>query len=127
MFKSTHNLTFETAPWHDPSFQLFRIGSVEGLWGVDAKSYIIVAVTNSKPGNGHFEDVLEIFENSCKRDGKTLKVVEIMNTNFMFHLINKRGFTKVFGNNCEKYFDKKVVDIPKSNKGIGKSKVVITK
>lgn len=105
IFKSTHNLTFETADWHDPQFQLFRIGSCEGLWGATEESYLIVAVTNSKPGNGHFEDVLEIFENSCKRDGKTLKVVEIMNADFMQHLITKRGFKKIAGSNCEKEFD----------------------
>lgn len=127
MFKSTHNLEFEVAEWHTHEFKLFRIGSVEGLCGVDAKSYIIVAVTNSKPGNGHLNDVFDWFENSCKQDGKTLKIVEIMNTDFLFHLINKRGFTKIVGNNCEKYFDEKVVDIPKSDKGIAKSKVVITK
>lgn len=102
MFKSTHNLTFETADWYDPQFQLFRIGTCEGMWGVTEESYLIVAVTNSEPGNGHFGDVLEIFENSCKRDGKSLKVVEIMNPSLMAHLISKRGFLKIPGDNVEK-------------------------
>ena len=101
-FKSTHNLDFEVADWYDPTFQRFRVGTCEGLWGDDGKSYIIVDITNNSPGNGHLNDVFEIFENSCKRDGKSLKVVEIMNAGFMQHLINKRDFKKIPGDNVEK-------------------------
>lgn len=104
MFKSTHNLDFEVVQWHDPSMQLFRIGTCEGLWTSDKKSYIIIAVTNSEPGNGHLNDVFQWFEASCKRDKKSLKIVEIMNMDFMFHLINKRGFKKISGMNVEKKF-----------------------
>jgi len=84
--------------------QLFRIGTCEGLWQATATSYIIIAITNSNNGNGHLTDVFEWFENSCKRDGKTLRVVEIMNSGFMAHLINKRGFKKIAGDNVEKKF-----------------------
>lgn len=106
MFKSTHNLPFEVAEWHDPGFKLFRVGSCEGMWSSDSKSYIIVAITNNEPHNGHLNDCFEWFENSCKRDKKSLKVVEIMNVDFMFHLINKRGFKKISGDNVEKTFKK---------------------
>jgi hypothetical protein len=105
MFKTSHNLPFEAAPWHDPEFALFRIGTCEGLWSSDARSYNIIAVTNKQSGNGHLNDVFEWFEHSCIRDGRTLKVVEIMNPEFMMHLINKRGFVKISGSNVEKKFN----------------------
>lgn len=103
-FKSTHNLTFEVAPWYTPEFEQFRIGTCEGLYGVNAKSYLIIAVINDQPRNGHFEDVLEWFENSCRRDKKSLQILEIGNVEFMAHLITKRGFKKIAGPNVEKKF-----------------------
>lgn len=105
-FKSTHNLDFEIAPWYTAEFQLFRIGTCEGLWGSDAECYLILAILNNEPGNGHFEDVLEWFENSCCRDKKRLRILEIDNSGLMVHLIEKRGFKKIKGNNVEKTFSK---------------------
>lgn len=98
-FKSKHNLTFEVAPWEfgwvDPKSNIkrFRIGTCHGLWGSTKNSYFILAIDNRVKGNGHFEDVLEIFEHSCKRDGKHLMFLEFMNDRFLKHLITKRGFT----------------------------------
>ncbi len=110
VFISSHNLDFEIAPWNSPidisidNLSRFRIGTCEGLWGVEGKSYVIIAVTNNIPGNGHFNDVLEWFENSCKRDGYTLKIVELMNKRLMKHLINKRGFKRIDKENVIKKF-----------------------
>lgn len=96
---TSHNLDFECAPWEPlpgfpnaENFTRFRIGTCEGLWTSTLQTYDILAITNSIPGNGHFEDVLQWFENSCKRDGKHLRFLEIMNKDFKNHLIQKRGF-----------------------------------
>lgn len=107
--ETIHNLPFEAAPW-EPSFtnffpQLvanimrikqpivaFRVGTCEGIYTVRNGAYQIIAVQNSNPGNGHFDDVLQWFENSCKRDKKDLMFIEIMNPDFGRHLCLKRGF-----------------------------------
>lgn len=93
-----HNLPFESRPWEsmlgvDENFMQFRIGTCEGLWSSTDKTYDILAITNNQPGNGHFDDVLEWFESSCKRDGKSLRILECWNKHFKMHLIRKRGFS----------------------------------
>jgi len=105
-FKSLHNLNFETAKWMNGvnKWQRFRVGTCEGLWSSTDESYCILAVTNSTLGNGHFTDVLQWFENSCKRDKRSFKIIELWNDRLKSHLINKRGFNDI-GNNCvEKVF-----------------------
>jgi hypothetical protein len=99
MFKSKHNLKFEagTWPWNmlfegPPSYR-FRVGTCNGLFSSTREAYIIIAIDNNKKGNGHFEDVLEWFYESCKRDKMDLIFAEIMNERFYRHLIHKRGFT----------------------------------
>lgn len=102
-FKSTHELDFEVADWYaDPEMKLYRIGTCEGLWMSTPESYCIISVISSQPGNGHLDDVFEWFENSCKRDGKSLKVLELFNERFEHHLKNKRGFIGEY--NLEKKF-----------------------
>ena len=104
-FVSTHKLDFECAPWQrGENFLRFRVGTCEGLWLSTDESYGIVAVINSEPNNGHFTDVLEWFENSAKRDGKSLQILEVFNRKLKKHLIEKRGFKKIKGNNVEKTF-----------------------
>lgn len=90
--KTTHNLPFESADWVVKDFNRFRIGTCEGLWRSTFDSYDILAISNSQPGNGHLQDVFEWFEASCKRDNKKLRILEVWNKNFFFHLIAKRGF-----------------------------------
>jgi len=109
-FVSKHNLPFEACPWESPfnfegNLMRFRIGSCTGLWCSEDESYDIIAIDNSKKGNGHFEDVLQWFENSCKRDKKQFRILEIINHNFMIHLIEKRGFHRLDGNNVGKNFN----------------------
>ena len=103
-FQSSHGLYFEVAPWLAPMFKRFRIGTCEGLWAVNNESYDILAIDNKEKGNGHLEDVFEWFENSCKRDNRDLRVLEVWNKKFMKHLIEKRGFTDIGGDNVIKYF-----------------------
>jgi hypothetical protein len=97
---TTHDLDFEVAPWElasmVPKLNLmrFRVGTCEGVWGVDKLCYYILAIENKSSGNGHLQDVFEWFEASCKRDKKDLKVLEVWNIGFKNHLIKKRGFTK---------------------------------
>lgn len=111
MFTSSHKLDFEVADWNPlpgfppaKEFKRFRVGTCHGLWTVTEDSYDILAINNDKPGNGHLEDVLEWFEQSCKRDKRTLRVLEIMNRKFADHLVNKRGFTWERGDNLIKRF-----------------------
>ena len=96
--KTKHGLDFEACPWEstlgvDDNYSRFRVGTCEGLWASTERTYDILAITNSQPGNGHFEDVLQWFENSCKRDGKALRILECWNKAFKMHLIRKRGFS----------------------------------
>jgi hypothetical protein len=104
-------LDFEVIERPYPSFSdksLFRVGTCEGLWQCIEDCYVIIGIINNCPGNGHFDDVLEWFEFSCKRDNKNLLVVECLNNKFYLHLLAKRGFKPLDdkGNNCIKVFNK---------------------
>lgn len=105
-FRSTHNLPFEVGgPFRwDLTYTNFRVGTVTGLWKTEGKAYIILAILNHQPGNGHLDDMFEWFENSARRDGYNLKIVEILEKRFMDHLINKRGFKELTSNSVVKTF-----------------------
>lgn len=109
-FKSQHDLLFEIGRWDSPfndeKFIRFRVGTCHGLWKADPDNYIILAVNNETPGNGHFEDVLEWFYKSCIRDKKGLRFLDCMNTRFKYHLITKRGFSDTGHDNVEISYDK---------------------
>lgn len=106
-FQSEHNLDFEVAPWEIcGDFQRFKIGTCTGLWCAAENSYCILAVVNESPGNGHFNDVLQWFENSCVRDGKAFVILEVWNEALKEHLITKRGFQAIEGGHVEKEFTK---------------------
>lgn len=74
-------------PW-----RLFQVGTCHGQWRAVPGAYEILSVMNDEPGNGHFEDVLQWFEQSCRRDGKVLRIRSVDNKKFKKHLIRKRGF-----------------------------------
>lgn len=102
-----HELDFENAPGNH-GHDVFKIGTCEGQWGCTDNCYYILSVINTSPGNGHLNDVFEWFEYSCKRDNKSLLVLEIFNIEFFYHLVSKRGF-KVFhltSRHCIKTFNK---------------------
>lgn len=107
-FKTIHDLPFEIADW-DPlpgfpiagEFKRFRVGTCEGLWASTEFSYDILVITNNNKGNGHFEDTLQWFFNSCLRDGKKLRVLEVWNKRLKNHLIGKRGFKASGHDNVE--------------------------
>lgn len=102
-FQSTHKLDFLACPWPvDPEWTKFKIGTCEGAYIATEESYAILAIVNNNPGNGHFSDVLEWFENSCRRDGRNLIFLEMMNERLATHLVSKRGFVKA-GDNVIKY------------------------
>src|SRR5688500_4237623 len=109
--QTTHRLDFEAAPWEcmgsmDENFTKFRIGTCEGLWASTDKTYDILAITNNVPGNGHFEDVLQWFEHSCRRDKKALRILEVWNKRLKMHLVRKRGFALYRKDDVIKYFKK---------------------
>lgn len=90
---SKHKLAFEVAEWHrSDEWLMFRVGTCHGLWRSTPSHYEILAIDNDNKGNGHFEDVLQFFEESCKRDKRNLRFVEILNPRFLKHLVEKRGF-----------------------------------
>lgn len=104
-FISEHSLPFEVAPWeHSKEFTRFKIGTCTGIWKTENKSYSILAITNDVKGNGHFDDVLQWFENSCRRDGYSLKFLEVWNPKLKKHLIEKRGFVDIGNFNLEKQY-----------------------
>lgn len=95
-FKSTHNLPFLSRHWDNPfnsdGWQQFKIGTCSGQWICTDTSYDILTVINDEPGNGHFKDVLEWFEQSCVRDKKALRILEVWNKGLADHLVMKQGF-----------------------------------
>jgi hypothetical protein len=104
-FVSSHGLAFEEGKYEPLShlgralqqekpWKKFHIGTCEGLWGVTDTDYEILAVVNDKPGNGHFRDVLEWFEQSCRRDGKALRILQVWNADLLRHLTTKKGFVR---------------------------------
>ena len=112
-FKSSHDLIFEVAPWVPlvdfpaaKEFIRFRVGTCFGIWRSTEDSYDILGITNETPGNGHFEDVLEWFKRSCRRDKKHFRILEVWNKKLKRHLVSKRGFKDIGGDNVEFSFKK---------------------
>jgi hypothetical protein len=106
-FISSHKLDFLCAYWPlSENFKQFKVGTCSGLWSCERFSYCILAVVNHTKGNGHFDDVLEWFEYSCKRDNYSFKFFEVWNDNLKKHLINKRGFVEIEPGILEKKFIK---------------------
>lgn len=107
-FQSTHNLPFLSKRWdkpfNDENWQQFKIGTCVGQWNSTPECYNILTVINEEPGNGHFQDVLDWFENSCRRDKKDLMILELINEQFAFHLVTKQGFTYKDNDNLIKRF-----------------------
>lgn len=104
-FESTHKLDFEIARWPlSEEYIAFRVGTCHGLWGSSGTTYDILALKNEEPGNGHFDDVLEWFENSCRRDNKDLRVLECWNEPLKFHLLEEHGFEEIDRYNIIKKF-----------------------
>src|SRR6188768_4484540 len=97
--KTSHNLDFLVADWTNPEWKRFKVGTCFGLWNSTPTAYQILAIVNDKPGNGHFDDVLQWFEASCAREGKDFVFIEVWNKRFLKHLIRKRGFKKVVTEN----------------------------
>ena len=108
-FKSTHNLAFKIAKYpiqlvSNVEWIAFKIGTCEGLFCFNGVCYQILAINNKEMNNGHFQDVLDWFENSCKRDKVSLQFLQIMNKRFKKHLVEKRGFVLLGDNTAEKSF-----------------------
>ncbi len=103
---TVHNLEFYARDWPrgDGTISEFKVGTVQGLYHSMKEFYEIIAIVNKEFGNGHFEDTLEWFETSCRRDKKKLRFGAIINERFAKHLVEKRGFTRI-GEDCEKQYD----------------------
>lgn len=104
--KTSHTLDFECRPWgRDSQWTDFRVGTCHGLYRAKKEAYEILAIDNHEPGNGHFKDVMEWFEESCRRDGKALRFLEVINERFGRHLVEKRGFVWEDISNLIKHFE----------------------
>jgi hypothetical protein len=87
------SLPFEsTETFYIDDWLCFRVGTCHGLWRSTDDAYEILAIKNNKQGNGHFDETLQWFESSCRRDGKKLRLYELWNKQLERHLIEKRGF-----------------------------------
>ena len=108
-FKSTHDLDLDIIDSsilfdvHD-EYDKFRIGTCQGLFRVEKFTYDILNIDNTDIGNGHLQDVFDWFEYMCKKDNKNLRMLEVWNTRFKAHLINKRGFVEIKDDVVIKYF-----------------------
>lgn len=113
---TTHNLAFESAPWElgkfmdtlyktNHNWQQFRIGTCYGTWRDAGDAYEILNIINTNLGNGHFEDVMQWFEHSAKRDKKKFRIREVWNKKLKAHLVFKRGFNAVGDDDVEKEFE----------------------
>lgn len=97
-FQSLHNLQFEERP--NPRYKghrEYKVGTIHGIYFNTHTSLNITAVFNDEPGNGHFEDLLQWFERSCKREKMNLVFMHCDNLKFKEHLLNKRGFLPMPG------------------------------
>lgn len=104
-FISTNKLDFEVGKWEfDKNFKRFRVGTCEGLFSTNKEGCAILAVSNSKPHNGHFNDVLEWFEYSCKQHKVKFIILEVWNNRLKKHLIEQRGFIDIGNCYVEKSF-----------------------
>jgi hypothetical protein len=110
VFETKHKLEFLSAHWdrlvNTEGWQIFKVGTCHGQWRATKDNYEILSVINNEPGNGHFDDVLQWFYESCKRDKKNLKILELWNADLMKHLIDKREFTYADGDNVIKSYKK---------------------
>lgn len=104
-----HRLDFLVVDWSPlpgmpvaNDFKKYRVGSCDGLWQSTKTSYDILSIINSVKGNGHFNDVIQWFEYSCKRDRKDFRFLEVWNEELYKHLVTKRKFRSDGGYNLIK-------------------------
>lgn len=105
-FVSTHKLDFESTEGSNyGDYKHFRVGTCHGLWDSCPTAYLILTVNNEQHGNGHFTDLLEWFEVSCKRDNRDLIIQKVWNKRLKRHLVNKRGFVPKGANVVKRFRD----------------------
>ena len=107
---TTHNLDFLACTWepvvplpYAESMMAFRVGTCHGVYYFTDDAINILAIANDTKGNGHFKDVMEWFEFSCRENKKPLRFVEVMNQRFKAYLL-KNGFKKDGNDNVIKKF-----------------------
>lgn len=102
-FKSTNNQNFEIAPYwgilneivkSNEKYISFKVGNIKGAFRALDSQYQILAVFSNRPGSGHMKDVLEWFENSCKRDNYDLVINDVVNPRLVGYL-HRNGFSIV--------------------------------
>lgn len=89
------SLPFEVSPWNHPlnfeGWLVFRVGTCHGQWRSLEDAYEILGIINDQPGNGHFQETMRWFEQSCLRDGYVFRIREVWNKELAAKLV-KHGF-----------------------------------
>jgi hypothetical protein len=102
-----NTIPFESRPWDSPindeGWQEFRVGTCRGQWRATPDSYELLGIKNHTPGNGHFQQAMIWFEQSCIRDKRYLRIREVWNKNLAAKLV-KHGFTFAQGDDMVKRF-----------------------
>lgn len=94
--------------WKNPlvigeGWRHYRVGTCTGAYRDAIQSFEILAIANSKPGNGHVEAMLAYFFKSCEKYSKHVIVKEVINTSLRDKLC-KLGFTCMIDNDYIKRF-----------------------
>ena len=76
---------FLEKPWKF-GWREFIVGSCKGIYKTENQEYQILAIHNSKGGNGCFERTLKWFEDSAKRDKYALCFLEVENPKLLSRL-----------------------------------------
>lgn len=89
----------------------FRVGTCSVLWFVTLDCYVIIAIKNAEPGNGHFKHALSWFYDSCRRDMRNLRILEVgtlsefgIETPWLRDYLTKEGFVPIGEGDMIKHF-----------------------
>jgi len=98
------SLPFQSRPWHrDPTWNDAHVGTVCIQWRCTPEAYEILCIVNGEPGNGHFQQAMLWFEQSCIRNNRYLRIREVWNKTLAMKLV-KHGFTYAQGDDMVKRF-----------------------
>lgn len=112
-FKSSNSLEFKISEWEfnnmftwqqkHPIYR-YRCGTCDGIFE-DGENHVgVIAIVNSQPQNGHFNDTMEWFDYMAQSTNRELKFFEIWNDRLYKHLIDKRGHIAIDIQNTRKTF-----------------------
>lgn len=95
VIKVTKRPEFEVCiePSKYAGFCKFRVGTCHGLYRVVNDAFEILAVVNTKKGNGHFRQAMHYFEHSAKTGKVMVRVLECWNP-WLSYKLRKHGYIR---------------------------------